>query len=208
MKRDNPRPTDLKRNTAEVEHLVRRPEREGRNAHRGCVIWLTGLSGAGKSTLAMRTERALFDRGRQAYVLDGDNVRHGLSADLGFSVADRDENLRRVAELAALFADAGFIVISAFISPLATERAFARSRFHSNFHEVYVRASLAVCEARDPKGLYRRARRNEIPDFTGISSPFEAPEAPDLVVDTEALDPERACATLVDYVERRIRISE
>jgi len=208
MKRDNPRPTDLKRNTAEVEHLVRRAEREGRNAHRGCVIWLTGLSGAGKSTLAMRTERALFDRGRQAYVLDGDNVRHGLSADLGFSVADRDENLRRVAELAALFADAGFIVISAFISPLATERAFARSRFHSNFHEVYVRASLAVCEARDPKGLYRRARRNEIPDFTGISSPFEAPEAPDLVVDTEALDPERACSTLVDYVERRIRIAE
>ena len=152
MTQGNPLPPNAHRNTTEVAHLVQRPEREARNAHRGAVVWLTGLSGAGKSTLAMRTERALFDAGRYAYVLDGDNVRHGLSADLGFSVADRDENLRRVAELAALFADAGFIVISAFISPLATERAFARSRFPSNFHEIHVRASLAVCEARDPKG--------------------------------------------------------
>lgn len=190
--------------TPEVPHLVSRAERERRHAHRGCVVWLTGLSGAGKSTLAMRAERALFDRGRQAYVLDGDNVRRGLSSDLGFSVAHRDENLRRVAEAAALFADAGFVVLSAFISPLARERAFARGRYPSNFHEVYVRASLAVCEARDPKGLYARARRNEIPDFTGVSSPFEPPESPELVVDTEALDAERAAALLVDYVERQI----
>lgn len=191
-------------NTTQVEHLVRRTEREARNAHRGCVAWLTGLSGAGKSTLAMRAERALFDRGRHVYVLDGDNVRSGLSADLGFSVADRDENLRRVAELAALFADAGFIVISAFISPLASERDFARSRFPGNFHEIYVCASLAVCEARDPKGLYRRARRNEIADFTGLTSPFEVPAVPQLRVDTEALDEERACGLLVDYLEGRI----
>jgi bifunctional enzyme CysN/CysC len=192
----------IARNTTSVAHLVNRAEREARNGHRGCVIWLTGLSGAGKSTLAMRTERALFDAGRQCYVLDGDNVRGGLSADLGFSVEDRDENLRRVAELAGLFADAGLIAISAFISPLAKERAFARSRFPANFHEIYVRASLSACEARDPKGLYRRARRNEIPDFTGISSPFEEPAAPDLVIDTEALDAERASAVMLDYVKR------
>ena len=192
------------RNTTQVAHLVQRTEREARNSHRGGVIWLTGLSGAGKSTLAMGAERALFDRGRQAYVLDGDNVRHGLCADLGFSMHDRDENLRRVAELAALFADAGFLVISSFISPLEKERAFARSRFPANFHEVYVKASLAACEARDPKGLYGRARRNEIPDFTGISSPFDVPETPDLVVDTELLDIAHACDLLVDYVERKV----
>ena len=183
-----------------------RAEREARNAHRGAVLWLTGLSGAGKSTLAMRAERALHDRGRLAYVLDGDNVRRGLSSDLGFSVDDRDENLRRVAELAALFADAGFIVISAFISPMAKERSFARGRCGASFHEIYVRASLATCERRDPKGLYARARRHEIPDFTGISSPFEAPTEPQLVVDTEALDPERACARLLEYVEQQIRL--
>ena len=194
----------MTRNTTAVEHLVGRTERERRNAHRGAVIWLTGLSAAGKSTLAMRTERALFDRGRHVYVLDGDNVRAGLNADLGFSVADRDENLRRVAELAALFADAGFVAISAFISPLAEERAFARSCFPQNFHEIYVRASLAVCEKRDPKGLYARARRSEIADFTGISSPFEAPGAPDLVVDTEALDIDAASARLLEYAERQI----
>jgi bifunctional enzyme CysN/CysC len=186
---------------------VGRAEREARNGHRGAVLWLAGLSGAGKSTLAMRAERLLHDRGRLAYVLDGDNVRRGLSSDLGFSVAERDENLRRVAELAALFADAGFIVISAFISPMAKERAFARSRFPGNFHEIYVRASLAACERRDPKGLYARARRNEIPDFTGISSPFEAPEAPELVIDTEALDAERASARLLEYIERQVRLA-
>jgi bifunctional enzyme CysN/CysC len=193
------------RNTTAVEHLVGRAEREARNGHRGAVLWLAGLSGAGKSTLAMRTERLLHDRGRLAYVLDGDNVRRGLSSDLGFSVAERDENLRRVAELAALFADAGFIVISAFISPMAKERAFARSRF-PNFHEIYVRASLETCERRDPKGLYARARRQEIPDFTGISSPFEAPTAPELVIDTEALGPEAACARLMEYIERQVQL--
>ena len=194
----------MRRGATAVEHLVQRVEREQRNAHRGAVIWLTGLSAAGKSTLAMLAERALFDRGRQVYVLDGDNVRSGLNSDLGFSVAARNENLRRVAELTALFADAGFVVISAFISPFAEERAFARSRFPANFHEVYVRASLATCERRDPKGLYARARRKEISDFTGISSPFEAPAAPDLIVDTEVLGAERAAAQFVDYIEQQI----
>jgi bifunctional enzyme CysN/CysC len=195
------------RNTTQVAHLVQRAERETRNAHRGGVVWLTGLSGAGKSTLAMGAERALFNRGRQAYVLDGDNVRNGLCSDLGFSMHERDENLRRVAELAALFADAGFVVISSFISPLAKERDFARSRFPANFHEIYVKASLAACEARDPKGLYKRARRNEIPDFTGISSPFDAPETPELVVDTEGLDIAHACDRLVEYIERQVIVA-
>lgn len=194
----------MRREIVEVTHLVQSAEREARNRHRGCVVWLTGLSGAGKSTLAMGAERRLFDSGRQVYVLDGDNVRGGLNADLGFSMRDRDENLRRVAEVAALFADAGMIVISAFISPLRKERAFARSRFPANFQEVYVSASLATCEARDPKGLYRRARLGEIPDFTGISSPFEPPEAPELVVDTGSLDPSAALQRLVAHIERSI----
>lgn len=194
----------MAKDVTEVAHLVRRAEREARNGHRGCVVWLTGLSGAGKSTLAMGAERRLFDLGRQVYVLDGDNVRSGLNADLGFSLEDRDENLRRVAEVAALFADAGMIVISAFISPLRKERALARSRFPANFQEVYVNASLATCEARDPKGLYRRARRGEIQHFTGVSSPFEPPEAPDLVIDTERLDPSAALERLVEHIERSI----
>ena len=164
-------------------------ERARRNGHRGGVVWLTGLSGAGKSTLARAAEAALFARGYRTYVLDGDNVRAGLNANLGFSPRDRAENIRRIGEAAALFADAGILVLAAFISPYRSDRARARRAAErllgpGAFHEVHVRADLATCEARDPKGLYKRARAGEIPDFTGLDAPYEEPEAPDLAVDT------------------------
>ena len=189
-----------------VRHLVRREEREARNGHKGCVAWLTGLPGSGKSTLAMGAERELFARGRSVYVLDGDNVRSGLSSDLGFSPADRVENIRRVSELAALFADAGLIVITAFISPYARDRAFARSRYPVDFHEVFVQCDRAVCEARDPKGLYAKARRSDLHDFTGVSAPYEAPRNPDLAIDTEHAGIESCVARLVDYLETHARL--
>ena len=157
------------------------------------VIWLTGLSGAGKSTLAMAVEQHLLRKGYAVYVLDGDNVRSGLNANLGVSPEDRVENIRRVGEVAALFADAGFLCITAFISPYRADRARARAATPpGTFHEVYVSADLATCEGRDPKGLYRMARAGELAEFTGVSAPYEPPEAPALVVDT-ARQPLEAC---------------
>jgi len=191
-----------------VPHLLTHEARSWRNGHRGAVIWLTGLSGAGKSTLAMEVERQLFHRGYQVYVLDGDNVRRGLNADLGFSPEERAENIRRVGEAAALFADAGFIVVTAFISPYRADRARARAAAGRRFHEVWVKADLATCEARDPKGLYRKARAGEIPDFTGISSPYEPPDAPELTVDTGRTDVAHAVARILDYVGRTISLND
>lgn len=182
-----------------ARHLVRqqgrvsRAERERLIGQRGHVLWLTGLSGAGKSTLAYALEARLHALGRQAVVLDGDNLRHGLCADLGFSLADRHENLRRVAEVARLLVDAGQLCIAAFISPLRADRAMARAIIGpADFSEVYLDCALPVCEARDVKGLYRRARNGEIPDFTGISSPYEAPQQPDLQLAT-GRDPLSTC---------------
>jgi len=167
-------------------------------------VWLTGLSGAGKSTLAMALERALFDRGWNAYTIDGDNVRRGLTADLGFSPQDRQENIRRVGEVAALFADAGLVCITAFISPFDDDRARARATAgHRIFLEVYVKSELATCEARDPKGLYGKARRGEIKGFTGIDSPYEEPSAPDLVIDTQHAGESACIAQLVAFVVER-----
>ncbi len=188
-----------------VGHAVTREARIARNGHRGGVLWFTGLSGAGKSTLALALERELFRKGYQVYVLDGDNIRSGLNADLGFSPEDRAENIRRVGEVAALFADAGMIAISAFISPYRADRERARRAAGEDFHEIHIHAPLEVCEARDPKGLYRRARAGEIPDFTGITSPYEPPENPELVVPTHELSFEECLALLVDYVERHFR---
>jgi bifunctional enzyme CysN/CysC len=182
------------------DHLVLRAERERRNGHRGAVIWLTGLSGAGKSTLAMALERALFAQGASVYVLDGDNLRAGLNSDLGFSAADRAENIRRVGEVAALFADAGSIVITAFISPMQRDREIARAAAGDRFHEIYLRADLRTCEARDTKGLYKRARAGEIADFTGISAPYEEPESPELAIDTAGQSVERCVSELLSYV--------
>ena len=187
-------------------HRVSTDERTGRNRCLGTVFWLTGLPGAGKSTIAMGAERALFRLGYPVYVLDGDNLRRGLASDLGFSPADRDENIRRAGEVAALFADAGMIAIAAFISPTRAERARARATLPpGRFHEVFVRASLEACERRDPKGLYARARRGEIAEFTGVSAPYEPPEAADLVLDTEALAPAEAIDRFVAYCHDRVR---
>ena len=183
------------------EHLVRPSERHERNGHPGAVIWLTGLSGSGKSTIAMAVERRLFARGKCAYVLDGDNVRCGLNRDLGFSPVDRTENIRRVAHVAALFADAGAIVITAFISPSSEDRATARAATPEHFYEVYLSADLATCELRDPHGLYARARAGEIAEFTGISAPYDAPLHADLVIDT-ATDLDECVEGLVEFIER------
>lgn len=185
-----------------VDHSVGAGERALANGHRGGVLWLTGLSGSGKSTLAMALQRRLFDRGFQAYVLDGDNVRGGLNKDLGFSPDDRSENIRRIAEAARLFADAGIIVITAFISPYREDRHNARGVVGDGFSEVFVKAGLDACEARDPKGLYARARAGEIPEFTGITAPYEEPQNPDLAVDTEALSEDGAVNALVALVDR------
>ncbi len=171
---------------------------------RGAVVWLTGLSGSGKSTLAVELEHALLERGHVAFVLDGDNVRHGLNADLGFGEADRTENIRRVGHVARLFADAGVIVLTAFISPFRADRAAVRALLPDDaFLEVHVSTPLAVCEARDPKGLYARARAGEIPHFTGISSPYEAPERPDLAVDTAHLSLDRCVERLFALLTAR-----
>ncbi len=194
----------MSRNVVAVDHHISAAERGVRSGHVGAIVWLTGLSGAGKSTLAMALERALFDRGWAAYTIDGDNVRRGLNADLGFSPEDRQENIRRVGEVAALFADAGLVCITAFISPFDDDRARARATAGQRlFLEVYVKSELAICEARDPKGLYGKARRGEIKGFTGIDSPYEEPAAPDLVIDSQHDDEASCIAQLVAYVEMR-----
>lgn len=184
------------------EGHVPRAARERLLGQRGAAIWLTGLSGSGKSTVAVAAEQALVERGRLAYVLDGDNVRHGLNRNLGFSPEDRTENIRRVAEVAKLFTDAGLLVFTSFISPYRSDRDAARARFpEGDFIEVFVDAPLETCESRDPKGLYKRARAGEIPEFTGISAPYEAPERPELVLDTGALSVEEAAGRLLEYLD-------
>ena len=164
---------------------VTRARREAQNGHRGAILWFTGLSGAGKSTLAHAVEEELHLMGCHTFVLDGDNVRHGLCGDLGFSAADRIENIRRVGEVAKLFMEAGIIVLTAFISPFRSDRERVRGMVeHGDFIEIYCDSPLEVCESRDVKGLYKKARAGQISDFTGISSPYEAPEKPELRVDT------------------------
>jgi bifunctional enzyme CysN/CysC len=192
------------KNLTRVEHRVSTEDRELRNRHKGAVLWFTGLSGAGKSTLAFALEEALFERNYQVYVLDGDNVRSGLTSDLGFSHQDRTENIRRVGEVAALFAGAGVICISAFISPYRADRDIARRAAGDKFYEVYVAADLATCEKRDPKGLYKKARAGEIEDFTGVSAPYEAPESPEIVVDTSRQSVKESVDELLDFVIDRL----
>ena len=181
---------------------VTRKRREQLNGHKSCVLWFTGLSGAGKSTLAHAVEEQLHQRGCRTFVLDGDNVRHGLSADLGFSEADRKENIRRIGETAKLMMEAGLITMTAFISPYRKDRESVRRLLpEGDFWEIYCKASLVTCESRDVKGLYKRARAGEIRNYTGIDSPYEEPLAPDLVVDTEQND----LATSVEMVLTLLR---
>ncbi len=181
---DKPVSEPVSTNILRVEGLVGAADRVALLGHSGRTVWFTGLSGSGKSTLAFAVEEALVARGVAAYVLDGDNVRFGLNRDLGFSAEDRTENVRRIGEVCRLFQDAGLVVLSAFISPYRADRDAVRALHpEGSFVEVFVDAPLDICEARDVKGLYARARTGEIPEFSGISAPYEAPEAPDITVD-------------------------
>ena len=183
---------------------VDRAARADQRGHRSAILWFTGLSGAGKSTLANAVNQALFERGLATYVLDGDNVRHGLCKDLGFSDADREENIRRIGEVAKLFLDSGVIVLTAFVSPFRADRDKARALVDDgDFIEVFCPADLGVCEERDTKGLYAKARAGEIKEFTGISSPYEAPEAPELSVDTGAAALEACVEQVVNALIER-----
>ena len=171
------------------------------NGHKGGVLWFTGLSGSGKSTLAIELEKRLFARGYRAFVLDGDNLRHGLNNDLGFSKLERRENIRRVTEVAAILMEAGTLVICALISPFREDRERSRSVIGNEFHEIFVNASLEICETRDPKGLYKKARAGEINDFTGVSSRYEHPLNPAMTLDTGHVSIEACILQLVDYVD-------
>ena len=193
-------------NIFETHSRVTKELRAERIGHKGGVLWLTGLSGAGKSTLATELEHRLFHSGYNVYVLDGDNVRHGLSSNLAFSPEDRAENIRRVGEVCGLFADAGFVTIAAFISPYRDDRTVARQASGDSFHEVFVNADLATCEARDTKGLYKRARQGEIAEFTGISAPYEEPLNAELQVDTMNRTVGSCIDTLEDYVGKKFKL--
>jgi adenylylsulfate kinase len=183
---------------------VTRDDRQRLLGQRGVTLWLTGLSAAGKSTIAVLLEQRLIEAGRLAYRLDGDNVRHGLNSNLGFSAADRTENIRRIGEVAKLFTDAGLITIASFISPYRADRAAVRA-LHApgDFIEVYVKVSVAAAERRDPKGLYKKARAGQIKGFTGIDDPYEEPVEPELVIDTEAASPPQSAELIIQYLRDR-----
>ena len=171
---------------------------------KGSTIWLTGLSGSGKSTIAVELEHALIENNHQAYILDGDNIRHGLNKNLGFSPEDRTENIRRIGEVAKLFTAANVITIAAFVSPYREDRGNVRKLLgHNEFIEIYVKCSLEVCEARDTKGLYKKARAGEVKDFTGISAPYEEPLNPELTIDSSALSVEESTREILDYLEAK-----
>ncbi len=185
------------------EGYVKRTDRNLLNNHKSGLVWFTGLSASGKSMIVHNLEKELFIQGIRTYVLDGDNVRHGLNANLGFSREDRKENLRRIAEVSKLFADAGLLVLAAFISPYREDREYIRERFEGdNFFEIYVKCSVEECERRDPKGQYKKARAGIIKNYTGISAPYEEPEKPDIVIDTENFDLESSVAKVIELLEK------
>jgi adenylylsulfate kinase len=189
------------------QSTVTRTARENMNGHRSCILWFTGLSGAGKSTLAHRVEELLFERGCRTFVFDGDNVRHGLCKDLGFSADDRQENIRRIGEMSKLIVEAGVIAITAFISPYRRDREMVRSLVaEGDFIEVFCDAPLAICEQRDVKGLYRKARSGELPEFTGITSPYEVPVDPEITVQTGRDGLDICAAAIIEFLEQRQRI--
>ena len=183
---------------------ITKKDRHEKNGHGSCVLWFTGLSGSGKSTIANAVSHALFRRGISEYVLDGDNIRHGLNKDLGFSEHDRTENIRRIGEVAKLFVDSGKVVTTAFISPFLSDRQQVRELFvEGEFIEVFVNCPLEVCEQRDPKQLYAKARRGEIKDFTGIDSPYEAPENPEITLRSDLLSVEEAVEQVFAYLKEK-----
>jgi adenylylsulfate kinase len=186
------------------DHHITRDDRARIKHQQPCLLWFTGLSGSGKSTIANAVDQTLHHGRYHTFLLDGDNVRHGLNRDLGFSAKDRVENIRRIGEVSKLFADAGLITLSAFISPFASDRMLVRNLFPvGEFIEVFMDTPLAVCETRDPKGLYRKAREGSIRNFTGIDSPYERPESPELVLDTSRLSIDECVRKVVDYLIAR-----
>jgi adenylylsulfate kinase len=186
------------------ETLVNRLQRNRLNKHKSGLLWFTGLSAAGKSTIAHHLEKELFDRGIRCYVLDGDNVRHGLNSNLGFSREDRKENLRRIAEVSRLMVDSGLVVLAAFISPYREDRAFVKNSMgDDSFFEIYVKCSLETCEKRDPKGHYKKAKEGVIKNYTGISAPYEEPVDPDLVIDTDVLDVESSVQKVLELLDSK-----
>ena len=197
--------TDKSPNTVWHHATVTRHRRERQNGHRGVILWFTGLSGSGKSTLAHAVEEELYQRGCRTFVFDGDNVRHGLCGDLGFSEQDRTENIRRIGQMAKLFVEGGIVALTAFISPFRVDRQRVRMMVDNSqdFIEVFCDCPLEICEQRDIKGLYQRARRGEISDFTGISSPYQTPENADLVIKTGELSIAQCVQLVVDLLEQR-----
>lgn len=194
----------MKNNIVWHNHHVTKEEHSIPKGQKPCILWFTGLSGSGKSTLANALERKLYEMGRHTYLLDGDNVRHGLNRDLGFSNEARVENIRRIGEVSKLFVDAGLIVITAFISPFCSDRNIVRGLVESEeFIEVFIDTSLEICELRDPKGLYRKARQGKIPSFTGISSPYEQPEAPEIHIRTAHQSVEESVHTIIGYLSQK-----
>jgi adenylylsulfate kinase len=190
------------------EAKVNKQDRYQLNNHRSCVLWFTGLSGAGKSTLSVAVEKLLYESNIRSYVLDGDNVRHGLNRNLGFSPEDRKENIRRIGEVSKLFVDAGIFALTAFISPYREDREMVRTLFPpGEFIEIYVKCSIDVCEKRDPKGLYEKARRGEIPNFTGISAPYEEPLKAELIIETDHQSIEQSANQVLNYLRKMNFIS-
>lgn len=197
------KPTTNNNYTVWHKGYITKEDRNRLNKHDSGVIWFTGLSASGKSTIAHTIEKKLYQDCVRAYVLDGDNIRHGLNANLGFSAEDRMENIRRIVEVAGLFVDAGVIVLTAFITPFESQRKFVRGRFrNTKFIEVYVKCPIEECVRRDPKGLYKKARMGIIENYTGISSPFEEPEVPDLVLDTQKMSLDESVSAVMDYVTK------
>lgn len=190
-------------NLHKYSYRIDKSTRQQKFGHLSPVIWFTGLSGSGKSTLANALESRLFELGYKTYVLDGDNVRMGLNKDLGFSNEDRKENIRRISEVANLFSDSGTLTLTAFISPFIEDREIARGIIGDNFIEVWVKANLEICEERDPKGLYKKARAGEIKNFTGIDSPYESPLNPELIIETDKLDIEESIDVIIDYLKQK-----
>ncbi|MFT4414103.1 adenylyl-sulfate kinase [Fredinandcohnia humi] len=184
--------------------IISKLDRQYRNKHKSCVIWFTGLSGSGKSSLANALDKELFQHGIQSYVLDGDNIRHGLNAGLGFSKEDRKENIRRIGEVSKLFVDSGQIISTAFISPFREDREQVRALFpEGEFIEVYVKCPISICENRDPKGLYKRARSGAIREFTGISSPYEEPINPELIIETDTMSIPQSVTKIINFLKNK-----
>lgn len=194
----------LSNNITWHQMTVTKKNRHDLNGHKSCVLWFTGLSGSGKSTLANAVDYALFQQNCRTYVLDGDNIRHGLNRDLSFEEKDRKENIRRIGEVAKLFVDSGIIVSSAFISPFRDDRQLVRNMFDTNeFIEVFVDCPIQICENRDPKGLYKKARSGMIPGFTGIDSPYEKPDRPEILIDTNQMTTEQSVQKIMDYLNEK-----